>query len=54
MLSAAVWCGADQEIDTMRSNARKALMAFNNQLKTQTSNTHCKSSYLVRLVVKAA
>ncbi|CAK2970585.1 putative maltose O-acetyltransferase [Vibrio crassostreae] len=30
MLSGQVYDGADQEIDTMRSNARKALMAFNN------------------------
>ncbi|MEZ9390328.1 sugar O-acetyltransferase [Vibrio splendidus] len=30
MLSGQVYDGADQEIDTMRSNAKKALMAFNN------------------------
>ncbi|MEZ9891844.1 sugar O-acetyltransferase [Vibrio lentus] len=30
MLSGQVYDGADQEIDTMRSNARKSLMAFNN------------------------
>ncbi|MEZ8057170.1 sugar O-acetyltransferase [Vibrio splendidus] len=30
MISGQVYDGADQEIDTMRSNAKKALMAFNN------------------------
>ncbi|MEZ8037738.1 sugar O-acetyltransferase [Vibrio crassostreae] len=30
MLSGQVYDGADQEIDTMRSNARKSLIAFNN------------------------
>ncbi|MFA0014189.1 sugar O-acetyltransferase [Vibrio lentus] len=30
MLSGQVYDGADLEIDTMRSNARKSLMAFNN------------------------
>ena len=30
MLTGQVYDGADQEIDTMRANARKSLMAFNN------------------------
>ena len=52
MLSGQVYDGADQEIDTMRANARKSLMVATTT-KTQTSNTYCKSSYLVRLVVAA-
>ncbi|NOJ06047.1 sugar O-acetyltransferase [Vibrio splendidus] len=35
MLSGQVYDGADQEIDTMRSNAKKALMAFNHQTPDQ-------------------